>query len=112
MAPLAALFFQIKNQEPEILGLGFYIGAENGDRTHDLHVTSVLLYQLSYLGNICAIVSERVSGIEPPSPAWEAGIITTIRYPQFIYYKGNDCLKSNYAYEKKYIQIPNHFASG
>jgi hypothetical protein len=25
-------------------------GAENGDRTHDLRVTSALLYQLSYLG--------------------------------------------------------------
>ena len=27
-------------------------------------------------------ISERVSGIEPPSLAWEANIITTIRYPQ------------------------------
>lgn len=25
---------------------------------------------------------ERVSGIEPPFPAWEAGVITDIRHPQ------------------------------
>ena len=30
---------------------------------------------------ISAEILERVSGIEPPSPAWKAGIITTIRHP-------------------------------
>jgi hypothetical protein len=27
---------------------------------------------------------ERVGGIEPPSPAWKAGVIAFIRYPQVI----------------------------
>ena len=27
---------------------------------------------------------ERVGGIEPPSPAWKAGVIAFIRYPQAI----------------------------
>ena len=29
---------------------------------------------------------ERVGGIEPPSPAWKAGVIAFIRYPQAIEY--------------------------
>ena len=34
----------------KIISVSFY-GAEDGDRTHDLRVTSALLYHLSYLGN-------------------------------------------------------------
>ena len=34
------------------------------------------------------IILERASGIEPPSSAWKADIITVIRYPQLkLYYK-------------------------
>ncbi len=29
-------------------------------------------------------IVERASGIEPPSPAWKAGIIATIRRPHII----------------------------
>ena len=32
---------------------------------------------------------ERVGGIEPPSPAWKAGVIAFIRYPQAIDFGNN-----------------------
>ena len=58
----------------------FYDGADGGIRTRDLCFTKALLYQLSYIG------MERIAGIEPASQAWEACIITTIRYPRYPLY--------------------------
>ena len=39
---------------------------------------------------------ERVGGIEPPSPAWKAGVIAFIRYPQAINFD-QDSYKSDRA---------------
>ena len=34
------------------------------------------------LASLCGMIMERVAGIEPASQAWEANVITTIRYPR------------------------------
>ena len=55
--------------------------------THDPDMKLVETSGYPYFFNSCHInVSkhsqvERVGGIEPPSPAWKAGVIAFIRYP-------------------------------
>ena len=41
-------------------------------------------HRLSSLRTILRASMERVGGIEPPSPAWKAGVIAFIRYPRAI----------------------------
>ena len=43
---------------------------------------------------------ERVEGIEPSSPAWKAGVIAFIRYPQAI-----ESLHKIYRFDVGYLQI-------
>ena len=58
---------------------------------------------------------ERVGGIEPPSPAWKAGVIAFIRYPQTIESKkcfGNRVfLKAMFCLPVDPVQTP-HLAGG
>jgi hypothetical protein len=39
-----------KVTQPEIPCYQVFCGAQSGNRTHDLRITSALLYRLSYLG--------------------------------------------------------------
>ncbi len=56
-------------------------GADEGTRTPDLLITNQLLYRLSYIGtqngdeSVSVRCLERVMGIEPTLPAWEAGVL-------------------------------------
>ena len=51
-------------------------GIPERTRTSTLDLRRVLLYPIKLRGHM-----ERVTGVEPVSPAWKASIIATIRYP-------------------------------
>ena len=58
-------------------------GVNDGTRTHDNQCHKLALYQLNYVHHM-----ERVVGIEPTFPAWKAGVLADIRYPQMVTPRG------------------------
>ena len=53
-------------------------GTPGGTRTPDL----LLRRQLLYPAELLAYRVERVTGIEPASPAWKAGALAVVLHPQ------------------------------
>ena len=55
------------------------IGAPEGTRTPGLLLRRQLLYPTELLAQIKSV--ERVTGIEPASPAWKAGALAIVLHP-------------------------------
>ena len=63
----------------------YLIGERTGIRTPDTRLRRALLYPAELNTHI---KMERVVGIEPTFPAWKAGVLADIRYPQMVTPRG------------------------